>query len=138
MSKKHPLSKAERNRIYYLEHKQEFIERSRERRSRGLDQKNPLTERKSSIKRKYGIEWEEFEIAYNNAKGLCEICSKSLEIWTTKGDGKESASVDHCHTTGKVRGILCRHCNVALGHFKDSRLHLLKAVEYLDTHDVDE
>lgn len=134
--KKHPLSKEERNRLYYLAHKQEFIERSRERRSRGLDQKNSLTERKSSIKRKYGLDWEEFERAFYNAGGKCEICEKKLALVTLKGDGQESASVDHCHESGKVRGVLCRYCNVALGHFRDSRLHLSKAIQYLDKHDA--
>lgn len=44
--------------------------------------------------------------------------------------------MDHDHITGTVRGLLCRVCNIGLGHFKDSRLHLKKAMEYLDKHDV--
>lgn len=39
--------------------------------------------------------------------------------------------VDHCHTTGKVRGILCGNCNTGLGHFKDSPMLLQRAIEYL-------
>ncbi|MFN7883614.1 MAG: endonuclease domain-containing protein [bacterium] len=49
----------------------------------------------------------------------------------------ETAYVDHDHTTGKVRGVLCRVCNVALGGFKDSRLHLEKAIQYLDKYETD-
>lgn len=125
----------ERRHQYYLKNKEKFFKKSTERRLAGLDKKNPLVERKSSIKRKYGIEWEEFERAYIHSQGKCEICQKPLALVTIKGDGQESASIDHCHTTGKIRGILCRHCNVALGHFRDSRLHLENAIKYLDTHD---
>lgn len=40
--------------------------------------------------------------------------------------------VDHCHSSGEVRGLLCHNCNRALGLFKDSRENLLNAVEYLE------
>jgi hypothetical protein len=40
-------------------------------------------------------------------------------------------SIDHCHNTGKVRGLLCDHCNKGLGLFKDNIDYLNKAIEYL-------
>ena len=92
--KKHPLPKAERNRLYYLENKQAFLERSRTRRAQGLDQRDPLVERKSSIKRKYGVDWDTFETAYNKANGKCEICEKPLQLVSIKGDEVESALND--------------------------------------------
>ena len=124
-----------KNREYYLKNKEVFKERSRLRREAGLDQRNIIVERKSSIKRKYGIDWTQFVELFNNANGLCEICQKPLQLAGKKGDDIESASIDHCHISGKIRGILCRNCNVALGHFKDSRLHLMAALKYLDKHD---
>lgn len=54
--------------------------------------------------------------------GLCAICSDPI---TT------SSPVDHCHTTLKVRGILCRSCNIGLGHFKDDPARLERAIAYL-------
>lgn len=39
--------------------------------------------------------------------------------------------VDHCHTSGKVRGLLCDHCNTGLGRFKDSPELLMAAIRYL-------
>ena len=43
----------------------------------------------------------------------------------------KSLAVDHCHKTGKIRGLLCMRCNTALGMFKDDPSLLLRAIEYL-------
>lgn len=95
-----------------------------------------LKNRKLQLKTQYGLEWDTFVELFNKAEGKCEICHKPLQLAGAKEDVIESASVDHCHTTGKVRGLLCRSCNVALGHFKDSRLHLENALAYLDKNDA--
>lgn len=86
--------------------------------------------RKLAVKYKYGLEWDEYLALFEKANGKCEICEKSLSLLVDKE--KETAYVDHDHVTQKVRGILCRVCNVALGHFRDSKLHLEKAIKYLD------
>jgi hypothetical protein len=44
-------------------------------------------------------------------------------------------AVDHCHTTGKVRGLLCSTCNTALGSFQDNPAYLKAAIHYLESHD---
>lgn len=44
---------------------------------------------------------------------------------------RPARDIDHCHKTGKIRGRLCRHCNVGLGHFNDDPHLLFKAVDYL-------
>lgn len=54
----------------------------------------------------------------------CEIC-KQKQI-------KPRLAVDHCHLTGKVRGLLCGNCNRALGLFADSKVRLIDAIEYLE------
>lgn len=53
--------------------------------------------------------------------GKCAICEK----------GMDKPCVDHCHTTMKVRQILCDNCNMGLGQFKDDEDILAKAIEYL-------
>tara|TARA_R110000824_G_C15169996_1_gene672812 strand:+ start:722 stop:1324 length:603 start_codon:yes stop_codon:yes gene_type:complete len=77
--------------------------------------------KRTTAKRRYGIDdtkYDELDKINN-----CEICEKEV-----KGTKKH---IDHCHTTGKVRGILCRKCNLALGHFDDNNLYLEKAIKYL-------
>ena len=57
------------------------------------------------------------------ADGKCMICGDSQT-------GRKLA-IDHCHQTGKMRGVLCHHCNVGLGHFRDNPDLLLAAINYL-------
>lgn len=53
--------------------------------------------------------------------GLCAICSEKMV----------QPAVDHCHATKRVRGLLCRSCNVGLGFFKDDPERLRRAIDYL-------
>lgn len=59
--------------------------------------------------------------------GRCAICASVVSL-----GGKCGARVDHCHGSGKVRGVLCNGCNVGLGHFKENQASLLAAVSYLN------
>lgn len=56
---------------------------------------------------------------------LCEICEKTVE------NNGRALAIDHCHNSGKIRGILCTECNLGLGHFHDNSMLLKKAVSYL-------
>lgn len=77
--------------------------------------------RKYHFRIEYGITIEEFDRMVSVQNGACAIC----------GDVPERLRVDHDHSTGKIRGLLCHSCNIALGHFKDSGDILLAAVKYL-------
>jgi hypothetical protein len=70
------------------------------------------THRRQRLKRKYGITPEDFECMWNEQKGCCKLCGRKL---SAPGHRNDSATVDHCHETGKVRGILCSPCNLILG-----------------------
>ena len=59
----------------------------------------------------------------------CRICEKQFPNWET--DPTKRLSVDHSHSTGKTRGLLCQPCNLGLGLFKDNPEHLKAAIEYL-------
>ena len=72
--------------------------------------------------KQYGVSKDDFMNMLKNQDSKCKICEKYIN---------ESAAVDHCHTTNKVRGLLCRNCNSAIGLFEDNINTLKKAIEYL-------
>ncbi len=53
----------------------------------------------------------------------CQICEGTFKL-----------SVDHCHSSNKIRGIICNQCNLALGMFKDNSARFRKAADYIDYH----
>ena len=81
---------------------------------------------KHSLKR-YGLSVERYEQMLDEQGHVCAICG---DPETT---GRRLA-VDHDHSTGQVRALLCQACNTALGKFRDSPALLLKAAEYLNSH----
>jgi len=82
--------------------------------------------RKYNYKSKYNITVEDFSILLEEQNFSCKICK------TNQNDLKKTLAVDHDHTTGKVRGLLCHKCNSALGLFKDSTESLKRAIQYLE------
>ena len=81
------------------------------------------TERRNHLKIKYGITEIEYEKMFNNQDGKCLLCDKKCDY--------RKLHIDHCHSTGKIRGLLCSNCNLGLGNFKDNIETLKKAIEYL-------
>lgn len=81
--------------------------------------------RSTYLKRNYKIIIEDYEKLSKSQNGKCAICRKECVT------GKVLA-VDHCHTSGKVRGLLCMRCNRAVGLLEDSTDNLRRALKYLD------
>ena len=81
-----------------------------------------LATREENLRFRYGIGVEDYEEMYKNQKGKCAICKKKE---------KKNLDVDHCHATGKIRGLLCRNCNTALGKVYDDPKILAKMFMYL-------
>lgn len=82
--------------------------------------KTPWKSRVDSLKFKYGITHEQYEEMEKAQDHKCALC-RSPEIGRTGKSGKWKAgfwNVDHCHKTGKVRGLLCHTCNVRLGSYE--------------------
>lgn len=90
-------------------------------------EKKRVMARARLMRSKYGIELSDFDAMHERAGGVCEICKGP----PTTYQGYETLCVDHCHTTGKVRGLLCNKCNQALGLFQDSTWNLEAAISYL-------
>lgn len=75
----------------------------------------------------YGITEEEYWEIYEHQEGYCYICRRA-------NGRRKRLSVDHCHATGMVRGLLCTSCNRnVLGHLRDDPAALERAAEYLRT-----
>lgn len=102
--------------------KQKMRETSRQWRLR-----NPDSVRRANIRsnlREYGLTVEEFDKLLIEQLGRCVICSRPMV-------GHKEPHVDHDHVTGKVRGLLCKSCNLILGCADDSDEVLLRAIVYL-------
>ena len=97
-------------------------------------QRTPLGNRERRLKWTYGLEYKDYASMYAHQNGQCMICCKKIAKYKGK-DGVEVACVDHDHESGQVRGLLCRSCNVGLGHFRDDPLLLDAAIEYLIEND---
>lgn len=83
--------------------------------------------RNNFFKRTYGITVAQYNDMLLKQNSLCKICNRTCP------SGKLLA-VDHCHVTGKVRGLLCAKCNMGLGYFEDNPNFLEIAVDYLKQH----
>ena len=77
------------------------------------------------LKRRYGITKEQYNLILAGQDFKCAICGKEYN-WNKKLD------VDHDHNTGKIRGLLCGNCNRGLGLFKDNKLIIKNAINYLN------
>ena len=93
-------------------------------------EKVKATNKNGHLKRKYGITLEEYKKILENQKHLCLICNQP-ETRKHKGN-KVDLVVDHCHKTGKFRGLICDSCNVGLARFKDNPEILQGAINYLN------
>ena len=80
------------------------------------------------LKKKYGITLKEKKAMLKKQNNKCKICSFKFN----ENNFKSTSCIDHCHTTNKIRGLLCRSCNVGLGHFKDNTNLLTTAITYLE------
>lgn len=85
---------------------------------------NKVLVRRRVKEKTYGIPWSEVELMLDNQDGCCAICGDEF--------GDNVPQIDHCHVTGKVRGLLCRSCNTSLGGFKDDVNNLHAAIAYLE------
>lgn len=85
---------------------------------------NPERMRENDLRHKYGITLAEFEALNQKQNGLCGICHKTCSK-------NKILSVDHCHKTGRVRGLLCSKCNKGLGLFNDDFSLLIRAANHI-------
>lgn len=76
----------------------------------------------------YGVTPERYAEMLAEQDNACAVCR------TTKPGGKGSWHIDHDHATEAIRGLLCHHCNIGLGNFKDDPGYLRAAIAYLEAY----
>lgn len=81
--------------------------------------------------KRYGVTAAEYEHMLLTQKGHCAICGEDPPAHR---DGRAKLAVDHCHKTGKVRGLLCAWCNAALGYLKEDLARVAAVTKYLRKH----
>jgi len=92
------------------------------------NEKNKETARERYLQRQYGISENEFLSRLLHQNNSCLICNKEF----SKTWGPNAPVVDHCHTKGHIRGILCNACNRGLGYYHDNPDILRNAANYLE------
>lgn len=87
--------------------------------------------RKSKLRDNYGLTQEQYDAMFEAQGGVCAICKEPERSRRVK---RLNLSVDHCHKTGKIRGLLCSGCNTAIGHFYEDIEVMIRAKKYLEHH----
>jgi hypothetical protein len=122
----HPKSK---NGEYWVTAEQ--FEKKREKYNKWISNRthnDPLFKRNYNLRAKYKIDSDKYAEILRLQGGKCGICGDS-----ECASGNHFLSVDHSHTTGAVRGVLCLRCNTGIGQFKDDPALLRAAAAYLET-----
>lgn len=88
-------------------------------------------QKNSVLKKKYNLSIKEVELKIKKQKGKCTICGKRLDFKNS------DAHVDHDHKTGKIRDVLCRKCNFALGQVNDDIDYMNQLILYVKKHSID-
>lgn len=115
-AKAHPEYKRAKEKRHYIKHKE------------SMNKKYKIYWANYGRVRYYNLEPEDFNKMYLKQEGKCCICKKDIPLI-----GRET-HIDHDHVTNKVRGLLCKNCNLGLGFFKDNISSILAAAEYLKEH----
>lgn len=89
-------------------------------------EKRVAADRKQHLKR-YGLTPEAYNELFFKQNGRCEGCKQH------QNDFNRNFAVDHDHSTGKIRGLLCVGCNLILGYAEDNSVVLLNLIKYLDS-----
>lgn len=117
-------STKEKSRLYYEKNKKKKLEVNERWRQRNLE-KDKQAKFKYHLKNFFNISIEEYNQMITKQNGVCKLCKLPCPT------GRNLA-VDHCHKTGKVRGLLCVNCNKGIGLLKDDPYLLRSAASYLE------
>lgn len=77
-----------------------------------------------NLKRLYGITLDQFEAMASDQAGVCAICGRPPTASSGRARHPPRLQVDHCHTTGKIRGLLCHNCNAMIANAQKTGIPL--------------
>jgi hypothetical protein len=121
---KNPIVRREKDRFYKVRRRTEKPElyRSLDKKYRANNLEKVIMKERRYQMKQYGITVDDYNQMFTLQNGRCAICGVNQE---------GNLDVDHCHQTKKVRGLLCRKCNLAIGYFQDDPLLCKRASDYL-------
>ena len=122
-NKKNKEQKATYMKEYYEKNKEQIVAYVKKYREENKEE-IAIKKEEQRLKSKYGITSKEKNVLLQKQNNKCKICLVEFSNVTP--------NIDHCHTTNKVRGILCGGCNRGLGIFRDDIELLTKAINYLE------
>ena len=126
------------NTVTYFDDSEVFTGKTTSRRNKTkflCGKCSAMRQRDKHYKRAYGLNYQEVHKMLMQQGFNCKCCSREIDMPTDAIDRSEAALVDHCHDTGKVRGIICGRCNTGIGQLGDNLEGLMKAVRYLEDSD---
>jgi hypothetical protein len=107
-------------------------------RQQGKEKYGKPNQKKSSLiwrlKRNFGLTLEEYEAMRARQNDLCAICQRPEGVIGPRSTKIMSLSIDHDHKTGKVRELLCHHCNNAIARMQDNHEWMIRAAQYILKH----
>ena len=109
----------------YQLNKEEIKKRQEAYRNKPLSKERA---RNNNLMRQFGIDINGYNQILESQNYTCAICGSN----ETGSAHTQHFSVDHCHKTGKIRGLLCKPCNIMLGESQDDPKILFRAIEYLE------
>lgn len=116
-------------RNWYLKNKEKLSAQAKRRYQANRDKVLTYTkirQRPYLLKKLYGLTVEQYDAMLASQGGACKVCGSDGE---SKDKRRKYLSVDHCHNTGKIRGLLCMKCNADLGTFELRREAFTKYLE---------
>lgn len=96
--------------------------------------KNPEKFKSYSFKKRFGVDYATYRLMAQAQGNVCAICAKPESAVNPKSLEPRLLAIDHCHNTGKVRGLLCSKCNTGIGSLNDDVSRLRSAIAYLERH----
>ena len=125
-AKAYRVKNAERRRETTALWREKNPERDKERtKAWGQSAAGQLMKKNNWLKYQYGITLEDYNKMLDEQNDCCSLCNSHKSLF------KKALCVDHCHSSGQIRSLLCDDCNVGLGRFKDNEELLIKAAVYL-------